>query len=98
MPEILDAANETAVAIFLMSNVIINAGLAIAFFAEPRLAVPVLPRWLAWSSGVMAGIAASVSGYALITDGGMETALKAAPIGGLLFFLMIFYGIRLARH
>lgn len=98
MPEILDAANETAVAIFLLSNVIINVGLAIAFFSEPRLAVPVLPRWLAWLSAAMASVAACVSGYALITEGGMETALKAAPIGGLLFVLMVFYGVRLARR
>lgn len=95
-PAVLEAANEQAVAAFLIANVPINLGLALVFAAEARLAGRVVPAWLAWIAALCATFVLAVMLYVLAIAGGMAEVMIAAPLAGLLFVISGVFGIRLA--
>lgn len=96
MPALLETANETAVAIFILSNVPINAGIALAFFVEARHETRNWWKRFAWLACVLAAVGAIVSAYTLAIDGGMAVALSVAPVGGVLFILLSVFGASFA--
>lgn len=95
-PALLDSANQTAIAFFLIANIPINLGLALVFIAEATGDQPAIPRPVSWVAAACGILLAVVNLYAIASEGGMATALTFAPAGGLLFLISSVFGLRLA--
>jgi hypothetical protein len=93
-PALMDAANESAVVLFLLGNLAMNAGLAVAFAGEATSARRVIPRALAALGAALALIVAmlAAAGFQL----GMDAMKLGAPLAGLVLLIAAIFGWRIA--